>query len=243
MEHSIISPSSYKRWSNCPASPSLSQLAEERPVHIAAKLGTILHDASESVLLERNESSAFLGTVHKVTGDKIIIEQEHIDTIDTYTDFIKTKKKEMKGELYLERKLELGEEIHPSLFGTADAIVVNDKKISVVDLKTGKWKVEPDDPQLKIYALGSLLDKDIQKELDTEISQVETTIVQPKLKQQVSTIEHDLHALVDWGLTELKQAAERCFETDPQPVAGDWCRFCPAKEKICPLYNSGEKNE
>ena len=237
MEHSIISTSSFKRWSNCPASPSLSSLAEERPVHIAAKLGTILHDASESVLLERNKSSAFLGTVHKVTGDKIIIEQEHIDTIDTYTDFIKTKKKEMKGELYLERKFELGEEIHPNLFGTADAIVVNDEKISVVDLKTGKWKVEPDDPQLKIYALGAL------QEFGTETSQVETTIVQPKLKQQISTIVHDLHALVDWGLTELKQAAERCFETDPQPVAGDWCRFCPAKEKICPIYNTGEKSE
>ena len=237
MEHSIISPSSFKRWSNCPASPSLSSLAEERPVHITAKLGTILHDASESVLLERNKSSAFLGTVHKVTGDKIIIEQEHIDTIDTYTDFIKTKKKEMKGELYLERKFELGEEIHPNLFGTADAIVVNDEKISVVDLKTGKWKVEPDDPQLKIYALGAL------QEFGSETSQVETTIVQPKLKQQISTIVHDLHALVDWGLTELKQAAERCFETDPQPVAGDWCRFCPAKEKICPIYNTGEKSE
>ncbi len=237
MDHSIISPSSFKRWSNCPASPSLSSLAEERPVHIAAKLGTILHDASESVLLERNKSSAFLGTVHKVTGDKILIEQEHIDTIDTYTDFIKAKKKEMKGELYLERKFELGEEIHPNLFGTADAIVVNDEKISVVDLKTGKWKVEPDDPQLKIYALGAL------QEFGTETSQVETTIVQPKLKQQISTIVHDLHALVDWGLTELKQAAERCFETDPQPVAGDWCRFCPAKEKICPSYNTGEKSE
>ena len=206
-------------------------------MHITAKLGTILHDASESVLLERNISSAFLGTVHKVTGDKIIIEQEHIDTIDTYTDFIKTKKKEMKGELYLERKFELGEEIHPNLFGTADAIMVNDEKISVVDLKTGKWKVEPDDPQLKIYALGAL------QEFGTETSQVETTIVQPKLKQQISTIVHDLHALVDWGLTELKQAAERCFETDPQPVAGDWCRFCPAKEKICPIYNTGEKSE
>ena len=237
MDHSSISPSSFKRWSNCPASPSLSSLAEERPVHIAAKLGTILHDASESVLLERNKSSAFLGTVHKVTGDKIIIEQEHIDTIDTYTDFIKTKKKEMKGELYLERKFELGEEIHPNLFGTADAIMVNDEKISVVDLKTGKWKVEPDDPQLKIYALGAL------QEFGSETSQVETTIVQPKLKQQISTIVHDLHALVDWGLTELKQAAERCFETDPQPVAGDWCRFCPAKEKICPIYNTGEKSE
>ena len=82
MEHSIISPSSFKRWSNCPASPSLSSLAEERPVHIAAKLGTILHDASESVLLERNKSSAFLGTVHKVTGDKIIIERRMLCSID-----------------------------------------------------------------------------------------------------------------------------------------------------------------
>ena len=237
MEHSIISPSSFKRWSNCPASPSLSSLAEERPVHIAAIRGTKKHEISESILYDRSKPEEFLGTIHKIQGHKIIIEQEDLDDIKVYTDFIKTKKKEMKGELYLERKFELGEEIHPNLFGTADAIMVNDEKISVVDLKTGKWKVEPDDPQLKIYALGAL------QEFGTETSQVETTIVQPKLKQQISTIVHDLHALVDWGLTELKQAAERCFETDPQPVAGDWCRFCPAKEKICPIYNTGEKSE
>lgn len=241
MAHSFISPSGHSRWSNCAASPSLSAMAEEQPVNVAALRGTINHEAAESFLYGRSKPKDFLGTVHKVQGHKIVIEQEDLDIIETYTKYIETKVKDIKAELYLERKFELGEEIHPELYGTADAVIVAKDYIEIVDLKTGKWKVEPDSSQLKIYMLGALAE--FYEEFGSDKAKVITTIVQPKVKQSISSHEHDLFALLNWGLTDLKEAAERCFEPNPIPVAGDWCRFCPAKlDGICPLFY-GEKNE
>ena len=76
MDHSSISPSSFERWSNCPASPYLSSISEEQPTHVAALRGTINHEAAESFLYKRSKPEDFLGTVHKVQGHKIIIEQD-----------------------------------------------------------------------------------------------------------------------------------------------------------------------
>ena len=91
MDHSSIAPSSFERWSNCPASPYLSSISEEQPTHVAALRGTINHEAAESFLYKRSTPEEFLGTVHKVQGHKIIIEQEDIDIIKTYTDYIEKR--------------------------------------------------------------------------------------------------------------------------------------------------------
>ena len=238
MDHSSISPSSFERWSNCPASPYLSSISEEQPTHVAALRGTINHEAAESFLYKRSKPEDFLGTVHKVQGHKIIIEQEDLDIIQTYTDYIEKRLEETKGELYLERKFSAGEEIHPELFGTSDATIIYGNNIEIIDLKTGKWKVEPTASQLKIYAVMA-----IQEFADLDLDKVTTTIVQPKVNPKISSYTHDLMALLHWALNDLKEAAERCFELEPEPCAGDWCRFCPAKDFVCPLHNSGAKDE
>ena len=76
---------------------------------------------------------------------------------------------------------------------------------------------------------------------DTE--DVITTIVQPKVNPKISSQKHDLMGLLHWGLNDLKEAADRCFELEPEPFAGDHCRFCPAKQFTCPLHNKGGNNE
>jgi len=238
LDHSSISPSSFERWSNCPASPYLSSISEEQPTHVAAIRGTINHEAAESFLYKRSTPEEFLGTVHKVQGHKIIIEQEDIDIIKTYTDYIEKRLEETKGELYLERRYRSSDEIHPELFGTADATIIYGNNIEIIDLKTGKWKVEPSSSQLKIYMLLCLQEFGSE---DTE--DVITTIVQPKVNPKISSQKHDLMGLLHWGLNDLKEAAERCFELEPEPCAGDHCRFCPAKQFTCPLHNKGEQNE
>lgn len=238
MSHSVISPSSYERWYNCPASVYLTSISEEQPVNVAALRGTINHEAAESFLYGRSKPEDFLGTVHKVYGHKIIIEQEDLDIIQTYTDYIQKRLDETGGELYLERKYKSSDEIHPELFGTADATIIYGNNIEVIDLKTGKWKVEPDSYQLRIYMLLCLQEFGSE---DTE--DVITTIVQPKVNPKISSKKHDLMDLLHWGLNDLKEAAHRCFESEPEPCAGDWCRFCPAKEFVCPIYNNGVNNE
>ena len=131
-------------------------------------------------------------------------------------------------------------EIHPECSGTADAVLIGEEALIICDLKTGKWAVDVEDnAQLKIYALGALemFGTDNHKT-------VETVIVQPTGWHRDGAIRsttYDIGNLVNWGFDTLRPSALSCFEPDPEPVAGEHCRFCPAKPN-CPMHQ-GEANE
>ena len=67
----------------------------------------------------------------------------------------------------------------PDAFGTADAVIIADDLMEVIDFKYGKGvKVDADhNPQMMIYALGAL-DEFL---LDYDIKRVRMTIVQPRI--------------------------------------------------------------
>ena len=235
--HSSITPSAASRWMMCPASVPWSVDAP-RSSNVASATGTLVHRIGEFGLRQEGDLSIWLNQCERVDGFDISVGEKHLEIAQTYVDYIAARHKELGGELYVEKKVK-AQEIHPDCYGTADAIIVADSTILVCDLKTGRWGVDVhDNPQLKIYALGAL-----EMFGTPEHRTVETVIVQPTgwhVEGPIRSHVYDVENLVMWGFDTLRPAALSCFEPDPVPVAGDHCRFCPAKPQ-CPLH--GETNE
>ena len=130
------------------------------------------------------------------------------------------------------------DEIHESIWGTSDAIILAKNKICVIDFKFGKFPVKhpSENYQLWIYGLGALA------RYGNADTKMELTIVQPRStnKKYIQTHKIDSDALVDWGFSVLKPSAEACFEDNPPKRAGEWCRFCNYKSD-CDEYKLYEK--
>lgn len=231
MAHSSITPSAATRWMMCAASVPMSVDAK-RDSSEASAAGTLTHRMAEFGLRNEQAPDSWLGETELVDGFEITVTERHVEAANVYIEYILQRHKDMGGELLIEKRVG-AKEIHPELYGTADAVLINDDTLVVVDLKTGRYAVDVEDnPQLKIYALGVLETFGTAKH-----KKIETVIVQPTAWHRdgaIRSAHYDPAGLVDWAFGVLKPAALACFEPDPQPVAGDWCRFCPAKP-VCPM--------
>ncbi len=170
-EHAKLSPSSSARWTTCPGSVSLSEEAEllfgEEPTSDPALKGTCLHDIAERLLLDvpvTDEDMQWLnskGETESVTIDDIN------NAVTPYVEYVNS----LEGEKYIESRLVINDQV----WGTGDAIVVNDDMLNVIDLKTGYHVVyAKDNTQLLIYALAAHLEQQLMygyKEITVTISQ------------------------------------------------------------------------
>jgi hypothetical protein len=114
-------------------------------------------------------------------------------------------------------------------FGTADALVIADGTLHVIDLKygTGIEVSAEDNPQLKCYALGAL-------ELFDDIYDIDST-------SPCTSTSRDVQNVSEWQIPKtncspgpqvLKPAADLAWDGKGEFSCGDWCRFCKAKT-IC----------
>jgi len=138
--------------------------------------------------------------------------------------------------LRAETKLDAGVLIaHDNCWGTADTVIVSQDELEVIDLKSGSGVlVEPDDPQLRIYALGALGQYGFAA---APFKVIKLTIVQPRAKHvdgPIRSIILTKDELLAWGYADFAQAVART--EDPNAVATpteDGCRWCKAKA-TCP---------
>ena len=114
-------------------------------------------------------------------------------------------------------------------FGTADALIVADGTLHVIDYKNGKGVLVEceDNSQMKCYGLGAL---DLFDGI-YDIRQVAMTIYQPN-RDNISTSVLLKEDLLEWAETVLAPAAALAFEGKGEYACGDWCQFCPVKH-IC----------
>ena len=237
MAHALLSPSAAKIWMSCPGMPKLAQNVEYK-VGVPAATGTLIHEMVETLLKGRLQNLTleeyYLGSTHHVEDFDITVDQDMVDCAKVYVEYIDKRMHDLDiARPLIEEKVRMPE-IHSDLWGTADAILLSKNHLEIVDLKSGKWAVEPDNPQLRIYALGAL------SRYGNEDTEVQMTIVQPRgwhkdghiRSYYISAIN-----LVEWGYETLKPAAEACFEEIPTynySEAG--CRWCNARS-ICDTYN------
>ena len=231
-QHAVLSPSAAARWINCPGSVRLSEQMPPEPSSPFADEGTMAHSVAELKLLRE------IGEISdKEYGDRfsalISTDQEGYwcGEMDEATDFYLGLVIERllgagpDGELMVEQRLDLGAWAKGS-FGTADAVVIGNGVLEVIDFKYGKGiRVDAvQNPQLRLYALGTADLFDGAYDFEA----VRMTIVQPRL-DHVSTDMLTLKGLRDWGKNTVKPAAKEAAGKDARTACGDWCRWCPAK--------------
>ena len=235
--HALLSPSAAHRWLNCPAAPRLEATVEDSGSSYAAE-GTLAHAYCALKLKE------FLGLPTDGEQSEIaeLDAQYHSGEMDEYTDTYKTIVLEKynqaraitkDAQLLVETRLDFGDYV-PEAFGTADAIIIADGCMEVIDFKYGKGvRVSAENnPQMMIYALGAY-DK---FSFDYRIDRVRMTIVQPRI-DNLSEWELSIKELTNWTETVLTPAAEKAYKGDGPQNPGEWCQFCRVKSSCRALAN------
>lgn len=222
-KHAFLSASSSNRWIACPPSAKLNSDTGGRTSEYAIQ-GTCAHSLAEYKL-----KKALGRKSRDPTGDLDCYDQEMESGTDDYVAFVLAeveKEKETCPDptVLVEQQLDLSRWI-PESFGTADALIVGDNTLTIVDLKWGTGiRVDSSSSQLKCYALGCL---DMFDGI-YDVKKVRMVIFQPRL-ENVSITEMTKEELLSWADTVLVPAAKLAFVGEGEFKAGDHCQFCSVK--------------
>lgn len=230
--HALLGASSAHRWLECTPSARLEERAgiPDEGSPFAAE-GTAAHEYAElelSYRLGEINRRSYAGRLkkHKATewwGP------EMEEAVGDYASYVCEQVEGLKAEgktpyAYLEQRVDYSEFV-PGGFGTADAVILSDGEIHVIDLKYGKGvPVSAEgNPQLRLYALGAAL---AYMDLFC-FDDVHMTIVQPRLGS-VSSDSMSLNDLLDWAEFYVKPRALKADagegELRPSEHACRWCR-------------------
>jgi len=230
-QHALLSPSAAHRWLNCTAAPRLEENIEDKSSSYADE-GTLAHAYCAKHL------KTFLGvdTVDEDAEIAQFYELYHTGEMDEYTDTYKTivlekfnqaRTKTRDAQLLVEVHLDFTKYM-PEAFGTADAVIIADGCLEIIDFKYGKGvKVSAyNNPQMKIYALGAYE----AFSFEYNITRVRMTIVQPRI-DNLSEFEITADDLQKWAEEELKPKAKEAFSGKGKQMPGAWCQFCKVKAR------------
>lgn len=229
-QHALLSPSSSHRWLHCTAAPMLEANEPDRDTDYT-KEGTLAHAYCAKLL------KMMVGQPTEAE-DREILElhdeyytDEMFEHAETYCAIVGEKLTKATlavkdSELIVEKRLDFTKWV-PGAFGTADAIIITDGTMEVIDFKYGKGvEVSAEwNPQMMIYALGAIY----LYENEYNIRQVRMTIVQPRLNN-LSEFKLPVHALDWWAETVLRPKAREAL-TEGRQECGEWCRFCKVKTR------------
>lgn len=163
----------------------------------------------------------------EVAGWDTIEMEKHCNT---YVQFLLELVDGQPAQVYLERRVDCGV---PTVWGTADCIIILGGTIYVVDFKygTGVQVFADNNPQLRLYALGAL---DEFGDLFEDTEYVQAVIYQPRLDHisaELITAE-DLRA---WRREVAIPGAKLAFgEISIFNPSEDTCRWCPAAGECKP---------
>ena len=236
--HAILSPSAAHRWMNCTAAPRLEEKVEDKGSTFAEE-GTLAHAYCAKHLKE------FLGLPTDGEQEEIaqFFEAYHTGEMDEYTETYKVivlekfnaaRVKTPDAQLLVEVQLDFTKYI-PDGFGTADAVIIADGCLEIIDFKYGKGvKVSAyENPQMKIYALGAYE----AFSFEYNITKVRMTIVQPRI-DNLSEFEISADDLQKWAVEELQPKAKEALGPNGKQLPGVWCQFCKVKAQCKALAST-----
>ena len=221
-KHAKYSPSSGHRYMNCPPALLLEEQFPDEESPYAAE-GTAGHKLAEHLIKKHLKIRS-----RRPTSD--YYSDELLEAVDGYVQYVIEQIEEAKHicsdpVFSVEQKVDLSFHVK-DCFGTADMVIVTDKKVHIIDLKLGKGvQVDAENnTQLMIYGLGML---DIAEML-FDIETIELTIVQPRISH-FSTWEISAEELHQWAEQEFEPKAKMALDGKGEYKAGEWCRFCKAR--------------
>lgn len=263
-QHAKLSPSSAKRWMNCPGSANLIGADYENNAGPAAWLGTAAHKVIETMLIAGHvDASEYHGyqvivytpgteeTVIVAPGEVIppaclkanwqlfVCDDDMVRGVQMMIDEVERWKDELFApELFTERFLD-GSWLDPRLGGTADVTLVEPGAwIHLFDYKNGRVIVEvKDNEQMKNYGVFLL-------HLYPDAAGVVVHLVQPNAIHEDGFIRDESYTADELKLFEitLKAAADATTPPNAPRRAGDHCTYCPAKDR-CPEFDALMLNE
>ncbi len=216
-KHARLSASRADRFMACPGSVALESQMPYEPAGEAAAIGTHIHELSEMLLNGTH-------TYEEIRSSGV--ELEHLDMAQDYANFINTLVENPRKRL-IEVNVDEGlKSLHPSLGGTADAVLTESRTLHVIDLKTGRIPVSAkDNKQLLVYALGAARKLGAPADITVKMH-----IFQPRTGHSVAEISGN--DLISFG-HELKAAAELANTPGAPVIPGSsQCQWCRAKP-IC----------
>ena len=238
-QHALLSASGAHRWLHCTGSPLLEKDFPDS-TSVYAQEGTLAHELCELKLM------AYTGeiTKRKLTSMKNRLMKSELwqpemeSTSETYLDYIKdiTMSYTVKPVILTEKRVDFSRYV-PEGFGTADCLILAGDTLHVVDYKHGKGVVVDADhnPQMMLYALGAMS----ELSLLYRFKFVHMTIVQPRVNN-ISEFTLTADELTEWGEMVVKPKAEVAISGKGEFEAGDWCRFCRAKQQCKTRYESND---
>ena len=223
-KHAFLSASSAHRWLHCPPSANLASAYPDQASSYALE-GTCAHELCEYKLKKA------LGMEAYDPRENLSFYNEEMEVCaDEYTSFVMEQVTQAKNStadpiVLIEQRVDFSKWV-PDGFGTADAVIIADGVLSIIDYKHGQGVlVEAErNPQMMCYALGAY---EMFAAL-YDIESVSMTIFQPR-RSNVSTFEMSVADLLDWADSTLKPTADLAFAGEGEYVVGAWCGFCKAK--------------
>lgn len=226
-DHAMLSASGAHRWLHCTPSAKLEEQLPERTSEYADE-GRLAHALGELKLRKHFtpvKPSEYKKLLKDIQDNPQYTNEMNSHT-DSYLDLIKDVAASYASKPYvaIEQRIDFSH-IVPGGFGTGDCIVIGGDHLHIIDLKYGQGVpvTAEDNPQMKLYALGALY----IFSLLYNVENVTLTIFQPRLNA-TSTWGITKAELEEWG-ESIKPIAQRAFEGQGEYCAGDWCRFCRAK--------------
>lgn len=238
-QHALLSASGAHRWLHCTGSPLLENDFPDS-TSVYAQEGTLAHELCELKLM------AYTGeiTKRKLTSMKNKLMKSELwqpemeGTSEAYLDYVKdiTMSYTVKPVILIEKRVDFSRYV-PEGFGTADCLILAGDTLHVIDYKHGKGVVVDADhnPQMMLYALGAMS----ELSLLYRFKFVHMTIVQPRVNN-ISEFTMTADELREWGESVVKPKAEAAISGKGEFEAGDWCRFCRAKQQCKTRYESND---
>lgn len=241
-KHALLSPSSAERWLACTPSARLGEKFPDTTGE-AAQEGTVAHALGEALIRFEADiisEKHFNKEIAKIEKSKFY-NADMQELMEEYRDYVMeayqvAALRTPDAELIIEDRLDLTQWVEGG-FGTADAQIIADGTLNIIDLKYGRGvRVEAEgNKQMMLYALGAV-DK---ASIFYDIKEVTMTIYQPRL-HNISTYLLSVDELYKFAEEELKPKAAQAYEGKGDFAVGDHCRFCKAKPR-CRAYADEQK--
>lgn len=238
-QHAVLSASSAHRWLHCTGSPLLEKEFPDT-TSVYAQEGTLAHELCE-LKLKKYTTVMPKGTytrAHNKIMKSELWQNEMEGTSEAYLEYVKgiMLACEIAPAVLIEKRVDFSRYV-PEGFGTADCLILAGDTLHVIDYKHGKGVVVDADhnPQMMLYALGAMS----ELSLLYRFKSVHMTIVQPRVNN-ISEFTMPADELVEWGESVVKPRAEAAISGNGTFEAGDWCRFCRAKQQCKTRYESND---
>lgn len=238
-QHALLSASSAHRWLHCTGSPLLEKEFPDT-TSVYAQEGTLAHELCE-LKLKKYTTVMPKGTytrAHNKIMKSELWQNEMEGTSEAYLEYVKgiMLACEIAPAVLIEKRVDFSRYV-PEGFGTADCLILAGDTLHVIDYKHGKGVVVDADhnPQMMLYALGAM----DELSLLYRFKSVHMTIVQPRVNN-ISKFTMTADELREWGESVVKPKAEAAISGKGEFEAGDWCRFCRAKQQCKTRYESND---